>query len=60
MVMGLVSLGNHSDSGFFLMAHTLLNQDEFQQEGFWEVGGTFGLKFLLLTFSEFFQLVVAC
>ena len=42
------------------MAHTLLNQDEFQQEGFWEVGGTYGLKFLLLTFSEFFQLVVAC
>ena len=36
MVMGLVSglsLGNHSDSGFFLMAHILLNQDEFQQEG---------------------------
>ena len=32
MVMGLVSrlsLANHSDSGTFLVAHTLLNQDEF-------------------------------
>ena len=47
MVMGLVSglsLGNHSDSGFFLMAHRLLSQDEFQRKGYWEAGGTFGLK----------------
>ena len=39
MVMGLVSglsLDNHSDSGFILVAHTLLSQDECQQV-FWEV-----------------------
>ena len=33
MVMGLVSwlcLANHSDSGSFLVAHALLNQDGFQ------------------------------
>ena len=38
--MGLVSrlsLTNHSNSGFFLVAHTLLSQDGCQQEGFWEV-----------------------
>ena len=41
-VMGLVSgfsLANHSDSGSFLVVHPLLSQDEFQQEGFWEVEG---------------------
>ena len=41
-VMGLISslpLGNHSDSGSFLVVHTLLSQDGFQQEGFWEVVG---------------------
>ena len=40
MLMGLVSwfpLGNYSDSGSFLVVHTLLSQDEYQQEGFWEV-----------------------
>ena len=40
MVMRLVSrlsLANHSDSGSFLVVHTLLSQDEYQQEGFWEV-----------------------
>ena len=38
MVMGLVSglsLANHSDSGSFLGAYTLLSQDGCQQEGFW-------------------------
>ena len=37
MVMGLVSglsLANHSDSGSFLVAYTLLSQDGFQQKGF--------------------------
>ena len=46
MVMGLVSRlsgANPSDSGSLLMAHTLLNHDGFQQEGFWEVGRTYGL-----------------
>ena len=42
MVMGLVpglSLANHSDSGSFLVAHTLFSQDGCQQGGFWEVAG---------------------
>ena len=42
MVMGLVSglsLANHSDSENFLVVHTLLSQDGYQQEGFWEVDG---------------------
>ena len=42
MVMGLVSglsLANHSDSENFLVVHTLLSQDGYQQEGFWEVVG---------------------
>ena len=42
MVMALVSrlfLANHSDSGSFLVAHTLLSQDGRQREGFWEVLG---------------------
>ena len=42
MVMELVSglsLGNHSDSEFFLVAHALLSQDGCQREGFWEVVG---------------------
>ena len=46
MVMELVSrlsLGNHCDSGSFLVLCALLSQDRFQQEGFWEVGRTFGL-----------------
>ena len=40
--MGLVfrlSLANHSDSGSFLVAHTLLSQDGCQGGGFWEVVG---------------------
>ena len=40
MVMELVSelsLGNHSDSEFFLVAHALLSQDGCQREGFWEM-----------------------
>ena len=40
MVMGLVSrwsLANHSNSGSFLVVHTLLSQDGFWREGFWEV-----------------------
>ena len=47
MVMLLVSglsLANHSDSGSFLVAHALLNQDGFQSEGFWEVGRTYRLS----------------
>ena len=46
MVMGLVSRlsgANPSDSGSLLVAHTLLNHDGFQQEGFWEAGRTYGL-----------------
>ena len=42
IVTGLVSglsLGNHSDSGFILVAHTLLSQDGCQQGGLWEVVG---------------------
>ena len=44
--MGLVSRlsgANPSDSGSLLVAHTLLNHDGFQQEGFWDVGRTYGL-----------------
>ena len=40
MVMGLVSrlsLVNHSDSGSFLVVHTVLRQDGCQRERFWEV-----------------------
>ena len=51
MVSGL-SLTNHSDSGSFMVAHTLLSQDGFQLEGFWEDIWT-GVSFLLLTFLEF-------
>ena len=46
MVIGLasgLSLANHSDSGSLLVACTSLSQDGFQQEGFWEVGRTYGL-----------------
>ena len=42
MVMGLgfkLSVANHSDSGFFLVTDSLLSQDGFQPEGFWEVVG---------------------
>ena len=42
MVMGFVSglsLADHSDSGSFLVVHTLLSQDGCQQEGFLEVVG---------------------
>ena len=37
MMMGFISrlsLANHSDSGFFLVVHTLLGQDRFQKGGF--------------------------
>ena len=47
MVMLLVSglsLANHYDSGSFLVARTLLSQDVFQSEGFWEVGRTYRLS----------------
>ena len=40
MVMGLVSglsSASHSDSEYFLVAHTFLSQDGWQREGFWEV-----------------------
>ena len=46
MVMVLVSgvsLASHSDSGSFLVVNASLSQDGFQQEGFWEVGRTYGL-----------------
>ena len=42
MVKGFISgfsLGNHSDSGSFLVAHILHSQDGCQREGFWEVVG---------------------
>ena len=48
MVMGLVSglpLANHSDSGFFLVARTLLSQDAFLRWGFCEIGRTSGVSF---------------
>lgn len=47
MVTGLVSelsLGNHSDSGSFLLVPALLSQDGVQQEGFWEAGRIYGLE----------------
>ena len=65
MVMGLVSRlslanhSNHSNSGSFLVVRALLSQDGCQREGFWEDIWT-GVLCLLLTFSEFFCLVVAC
>ena len=51
MVMGLVSglsLVNHSDSESFLVVHTLLSQDGYQWEGFWEVVGHLVSRFDLL------------
>ena len=48
MVMGLasrLSLASHSDSGSFLVAHTLLSQDGFRRCGFWEVGRRSGVSF---------------
>ena len=39
MVMGLVSLANHSDSESFPVVHALFSQDGCQREGFWEVVG---------------------
>ena len=48
MVMGLVSrlpLASHSGSRSFLMVHTLLSQDGFQQGDFWEIGRTYGISF---------------
>ena len=42
MVTGFVSglsLASHSDSGSFLVVHTLFSQDGCQREGFWEVVG---------------------
>ena len=49
MVMRLVSglpLANHSDSGLFPVMLASLSQDGFQQEGFWEIGRTYGLSSL--------------
>ena len=46
MVIGLLSrlsLASHSDSGSFLVLFSLLVQDRFQWEGFWEIGRTYGL-----------------
>lgn len=48
MVMGSLSgwsLAGHSDAESFLLAHTSLSQDEFQQGGFWEIGRTCGISF---------------
>ena len=45
MMLGLISglsLVSHSNSGSFLVACTSLSQDGFQQ-GFWDVGRTYGL-----------------
>ena len=33
------SLASHSDSGSFLVVHSLLSQDGRQKEGFWEMVG---------------------
>ena len=54
-----VSLAYHSDSGSFLVTPASLSQGGFQQEGFWEVGGMYGLAFPF-DFPDFFRLVVAC
>ena len=66
MVMGLVSgwsLGNHSNSESFLVAHASLSQDGCYREGFWEVDGQvvfpLDLSRTLPTFPELFRLVVA-
>ena len=47
-----LSLANCSDSGSFMVAHTLLSQDGFHLEGFWEDMWA-GISSLLLTFLEF-------
>ena len=64
MMMGLVSrlsLTNHSDSGSFLVVHTLLSQDRFQKGGFWEVGRTCGISFgTFLNFVVGGGLLVLC
>ena len=60
IVMGLISklsLVNRSDSGSFLVAHTMLSQGGCQRGGFWEVEGHVASP---LSFPEFFQLVAAC
>ena len=58
MVMGLVSglsLADHCDLGSFLVAHTLLMMDASAKDsGRWS-----DTPCLLLTFPEFFRLVVA-
>ena len=54
-----LSLANHSDSGSFLVVHTLLSQDGFQQEGFWEVVGHVASP-CEMNFPKFFLLVVSC
>ena len=48
MVMELasrLSLANYSGSGSFLVVHTLLSQDGFQQGDFWEISRTCGVSF---------------
>ena len=49
MVTGLVSglsLANQADSGSFLVSQISLNQDGFQWEGFWKVGGVSSILLL--------------
>ena len=46
-LVSILSLANHSDSKSYLVKPTLLSQDGFQQEGFWEVGRTYELVFPL-------------
>ena len=61
MVMRLVSglsLANHSDSESFLVVHTLLSQDGFQQGGFWEVVGHV-VSPCEMNFPKFFWLVLS-
>ena len=62
MVMRLVSgssLANHSDSGAFQVAHALLSQDGWQQEGLWEVGRIYGLE-SPLSFGPFLKSSIWC
>ena len=60
MVMGLASgwpLADHSDLGSFPVVHTLLSQDGYQREGFWEVVGHVASPFDLPHSSHWWWLI---
>ena len=63
MVMGLVSrlsLANHSDSGCFQGVHAIAQPRWMPSRGTRDVGTTYSLVCLLLTFRKFFRWVLAC